>query len=146
MSQGSSQPPFWKRLVRHAVFPLLVYLVLTQLFRDNYPFSHYPMYSKPSSADLHIQFLADGAGNPLPVAWHTGVTGSKVAKLHANRMKKLNNEKAAALDVLHFLRETNEGRRGRELPEQIQLMESTIAFTDGKLVESNRVLAEDRAK
>jgi hypothetical protein len=146
MSEAPSQPPFWKRLTRHAVFPLLVYLVLTQLIRDNYPFSHYPMYSKPSAGDLHIQFLADGDGKPLPVSWHTGVTGSKVGKLLANRMKQHKTEKAAALDVLHFLRETNEGRRGRELPERIQLVETTLAFTDGKLVESSRVLAEDAAR
>ena len=72
---------------------LAIYTVLSLVIKENYPFSHYPMYSKPSAADLHIQFLADGEGKPLPVAWHTGVTGSKVAKLQANRMKKHNNEK-----------------------------------------------------
>ena len=137
--------PLWKRLMQHAVFPLLVYVALTQVFRENYPFSHYPMYSRPNSESVQIQFLADGDNKPLPVAWHTGVTSSKVAKLHANRMKKHHDEKAAAIDVLHFLRETNAGRRGRELPERIRLVETTITLDNGRVVETQRVLVEDKA-
>ncbi len=145
MSDSTNQSPWWKRLTQCAVFPLLVYLALTQAFRENYPFSHYPMYSKPNSEALCIQFLADGDGKPLPVAWHTGVTPSKVAKLHANRMKKFHDDKAAAVDVLSFLREQNAGRRGRELPQRIELIETTLAFKDDGIVESSRMLAEDTA-
>ena len=82
MNGSPAQQPWWRRLTQLAVFPLLVYLVLTQLIRENYPFSHYPMYSRPNSKALGIQFLADGDGKPLPVVWHTGVSPSKVAKLH----------------------------------------------------------------
>lgn len=141
MSESASQSPWWKRLIRSAVFPLLVYVALTQVFRENYPFSHYPMYSKPNSESLCMQFLADGDGKPLPVAWHTGVTPSKVAKLHANRMRNHRDETAASLDVLNFLREQNADRRGRELPQSITLVETTLAYSGGGIVESNRVLA-----
>ena len=143
MSESTIRLPWWKRLTRWAVFPLLVYLALTQAFRENYPFSHYPMYSKPNSDSLSIQFLADGDGKPLRVAWHTGVTPSKVAKLHANRMKKHRDDQAAALDVLSFLRQQNADRRGRELPQSISLVEMTLAYKEGGIVESKRVLAVD---
>lgn len=143
MNDTVPKPSRWRRLTRHPVFPLLVYLVLTQVIRENYPFSHYPMYSRPGPGPLDIQFLADGENHPLPVVWHTGVTASKVAKLHGNRLKKLHDQKAAADDVLLFLREANTERRGRELPAQIRLVESRLSFVDGRIVESQRVLAEN---
>jgi hypothetical protein len=136
----------WARLRRHAVFPLLAYLVLSQALRENYPFSHYPMYSQPSSRPLSFQFLADGSGNPLPVAWHTGMTPSQVGKLHGTRKKTHGDDAAAAAaDVLAFLRTQNAKRKGRELPARIQLMETAIGFEHGGFAESNRVLAENQA-
>ena len=133
--------PAWRWL---AVLPLLLYLVLTQVIRDNYPFSHYPMYSKPTSRPLKFQFLADGAGNPLPVGWHTGVTPSQVGKLHGNRKESLPSEQAAAEDVLAFLRTQNAKRKGRELPARIQLIETSIGFDHNRFVETNRVLGENQ--
>jgi hypothetical protein len=136
----------WVRLGRHAVFPLLVYLVLSQALRENYPFSHYPMYSQPSSRPLKFQYLADGSGKPLPVSWHTGVTPSQVGKLHGTRNKKHDDDAAAAaMDVLAFLRTQNAKRKGRELPARIQLIETSIGFDHGGFAESNRVLAENQA-
>jgi hypothetical protein len=133
----------WRALWRHPVFPLLVYVVLAQAIRDNYPFSAYPMYSQPTSRPLSFQYLADASGNPLPVGWHTGITPSKVGKLHGDRKKKYDDdEHKAALDVLTFLRKQNEDRKGRALPATIQLVETSIGFKDGGFAESNRVLAQ----
>jgi hypothetical protein len=136
--QGSK----WARLRRHAVFPLLVYLVLTQVLRESYPFSHYPMYSKPTSKPLKFQFLADGDGNPLPVGWHTGITPSQVGKTYGDRKGTLASEQAAAENVLLHLRTQNARRKGRPLPERIQLIETTVAMKPGGFTETNRVLAE----
>lgn len=132
-----------KKFTGHAVFPLLVYLVLTQVLRENYPFSHYPMYSKPNSESLDIQYLADGEGKPLPVVWFTGITPSKLSKLMGDRLKTRKNNKDAALDVLAFIRIQNSSRRGRLLPDKIKLMETSIAIQSGRVVESQRVLAEN---
>lgn len=143
MNDAARSEPRWLRITHHAVFPLLIYVLLTQVFRENYPFSHYPMYSKPNSEELHLQFLADADGKPLPVVWHTGITPSKVAKLHANRLKKYHDESKAAQDVLRYLREANDGRPRRALPARVRLMETTIEFKDGRIAESSRVLAED---
>jgi hypothetical protein len=136
----------WARLRRHAVFPLLVYLVLTQVLRESYPFSHYPMYSRPTSRPLKFQFLADGAGAPLPVAWHTGITPSKVGKMYGDRKEKFETEREAALDVLAYLRKQNSRRKGRALPERIQLFETEIGLKAGGFSESNRLLAEHQVQ
>ena len=128
-----------------AVVPLLLYLLLAQVIRENYPFSHYPMYARPTSRPLSFQFLADGSGTPLPVSWHTGVTPSQVGKLHGNRKKQHDDDaQKAAQDVLAFLRTQNAKRKGRALPPRIQLVETAIGFKDGGFTESNRVLAENQ--
>jgi hypothetical protein len=145
MTDASARPR-WRRFVCHPVFPFLVYLVLTQLIRDNYPFSHYPMYSKPNSESLSFQYLADEKGNPLPIRWATGMSPSQLSKIHRNRMGKNSSEQAAALDVLQFVREQNHQRKGHELPEQIRLMEKHMAFTNGQLTESSRMLAQQTEK
>ena len=132
---------WWKRF--HPVWPFLVYLVLTQLIRDNYPFSHYPMYSKPNSESLSFQYLADDKGEPLPLKRLTGLTPSQLSKIHKDRMRKHPSEEEAALDVLQTVRTMNEARsKNRPLPEKIGLMEETMSFSDGRLVESKRVLAQ----
>ncbi|MEI6535510.1 MAG: hypothetical protein WCN98_09240 [Verrucomicrobiaceae bacterium] len=133
----------WKRMIFHPVFPLIIYVLLTQLVRDEYPFSHYPMYSKPNSESVGIQFLADGNGRPLPIMFHTGLSSSQVSKLMGNREKKFATHEEAGRDVLKYIRSVNAGRRGRELPSRIQLVETTIGFKDGVLVESRQVIAED---
>src|SRR6187549_702916 len=94
-----------------AVLPLLGYLMLSQVQRENYPFSHYPMYSRPTSRPLKFQFLTDASGNPLPVGWHTGMTPSQVGKMTGERKQELPSEKAAAMSVLEFLRTQNAKRK-----------------------------------
>lgn len=142
MADLEGQKSRWSRLRRHAVFPLLVYLVLTQVFRDNYPFSHYPMYSKPTSKPLPFQYLADAEGKPLAVGTRTGITPSQVGKMYGEKKRKFPNPHDAAMEVLKDLRARSEKRKGRELPQRIQLIETTIGFKPGGFTETNRVLAE----
>jgi len=135
---------WWTRF--HPVWPFVLYLLLTQLIRDNYPFSHYPMYSKPNSESLSFQYLADEKGEPLPLKRLTGLTPSQLSKLHRDRLRKHPTEEEAALDVLQYVRKQNEPRsRNHPLPEKIELMEETMGFSGGKLVESKRVLAQQSA-
>lgn len=134
--------PWWRRFVCHPVFPFFIYLGLTQAIRDNYPFSHYPMYSKPNSESLSFQYLADGDGKPLPLKWHTGITPSQLSKRYRESKRHNPADEAAALEVLGRMREQNDLRKGRALPERIQLMEDNIRFAaDGTLVENKRSLA-----
>lgn len=138
--------PKWRRWVRHPLFPLLVLLVLTQSFRDEYPFSHYPMYSMPTARPLRFQYLADAEGKPLAHVYHTGVSPSQVGKMHGNAKKTHATEEEAALSVLRFLRTMNAKRPKRPLPERIRLMETLIGFGDGHFVETTKVLAEHEQK
>jgi hypothetical protein len=138
--------PGWKRFVCHPVFPFLVYLVLTQLIRDNYPFSHYPMYSKPNSESLAFQYLADGDGKPLQVRWYTGMSPAQLAKRFRTDMRKNPTEEKAAQALLADIRERNLDRPKHALPDHIQLMEDRLSFDDGKLVENKRVIVGEASK
>ncbi|WP_050031249.1 hypothetical protein [Verrucomicrobium sp. BvORR034] len=154
----------WKRLRRHPVFPLLVFVVLAQIVRDNYPFSHYPMYCNPTSRPLPFQYLADRNQQPLPVVWHTGVTPSRVGKkfgYHKSQLieedikqaKKENRDPRpesdfkpeAGHDVLVFLRKQSLLRKPhRHLPEDVLLMEVTLSFADDGFHENHKVVGRLR--
>ena len=146
MNNPSSAPSGWRRVIKHALFPFVLYLVLTQVIRDNYPFFHYPMYSNPSSEPVRFQFLADEDGQPLPVMWLTGMSPSQLCKILRHRKGKFTTEEEAALNLLSFVREQNAPRKKRKLPESIQLMETTLSFPAGSLVETHRSLAMHTVK
>jgi hypothetical protein len=132
------RPEYWWL----AVVPLLVYLVLAQALRENYPFSHYPMYANPTSRPLTFQFVTDGEGNPVKVGSLTGVTPSQVGKTYGERKKEHPSEQDAAMDVLKFLRKQDTYRKGPAMPDRIRLVETSIGFKGNQFVETNRVLAE----
>jgi hypothetical protein len=141
-AEPTPPPPRWRPWVRHPVFPLLVLVLLTQIFRDEFPFSHYPMYSKPTSRPLKWQYMADGDGKPLAHVYHTGISPSQVGKMHGTNKKHFATEEQAALEVLKYMRNMNAKRPKRPLPEHITLIETQIGFGDGQFIETNRVLAE----
>ncbi len=128
------------------MFVFIIYLVLTQLIRDNYPFSHYPMYSKPNSESLAFQYLADGESKPLQVRWYTGMSPAQLAKRFRTDMRKNPSEEKAAQVLLADIRERNQDRPKHALPDHIQLMEDRLSFDDGKLVENKRVIAGEAPK
>ena len=138
--------PWWRRLERHPIFPLLILLLLTQAIRDEFPFSHYPMYSMPPSRPLKYQFLADEHNMPLAHVYHTGISPSQVGKRHGNQKKVSANEHEAAMKVLLFLRGENAKRPKRPLPEKIRLIETKLGFGNDTFTETNTVLAEHTLK
>ena len=145
VTPGSPPPAasrWWMRLLRHPVFPLIVLVLLTQVFRDEFPFSHYPMYSNPTSRPLKWQYMADGDGKPLAHVYHTGISPSQVGKMHGTNKKHFATEGEAAMEVLKYMRNMNAKRPKRPLPERITLIETQIGFGDGHFIETNRVLAE----
>lgn len=150
---------------RHPIFPLLCLIPLTQIVRDEYPVSHYPMYSQPTSRELRFQYVAGADGRPLPVTTHTGITPSQVGKQYsrfkANLIKDEEKKTGRDLDdlaaiggelektikleagtrTLKIVRERAADRR-RPLNEKIQLVEVTLGFGDGHFLESQKVVAE----
>jgi hypothetical protein len=78
--------------LRTPLTALVLYCVVSVNLQENYPFSHFPMYSNPS-AERPYYVLADGSGNPLPIATLTGITCPKVGKLYRTECQ----ERAAKL-------------------------------------------------
>jgi hypothetical protein len=136
------QHPKVRRLVRHPIFPLMVLVTITQFTRDQFPFSHYPMYSMPTSRPLKWQYMADGEGKPLAHVYHTGISPSQVGKMFGGYKHDFATEEEAALEVLKYLRQKNTQRPKRPLPERIQLIETKVGFGDGHFIETNTVVAE----
>lgn len=125
-------------LRRHAIFPVFVYIVLSMILKENYPFSHFPMYSNPSTKPLSYFYLADGEGDPVRLLYHTGLTPSRLTKRLGNEKTKyekkggLSEEEIVAkagIDVLTFIRKLNAKRiKSRPLPEKIQLVQMRISL------------------
>jgi hypothetical protein len=153
--------PWFQRLQRHAIFPILLYLPLSQALRDNfYPVSHFPMYSNPTSKPLKIHSLTDEEGKLLAVLTHSGVTPSHMSKMYGGFLKeKINQERklaakegrsvkpeedffqAAAVEVLTVLRKQSLKRpAARQLRQSIQLRESQVSVGAGAFEEKMEVL------
>lgn len=153
------------KFLRHPIFPLFCLIPLTQIVRDEYPISHYPMYSQPTSRELRFQYVAGPDGKPLPITTHTGITPSQVGKQYsrfkANLIKDEEKRTGRDLDdlakiggelerriksdagtrTLKIVRERAADRR-RPLDDKIQLVEVTLGFGDGHFTEQQKVVAE----
>ena len=149
-------------LKRHAIFPILVYIALSMILKENYPFSHFPMYSNPSTKPLSYFYLADGEGEPLRLLYHTGLTTSRLTKRVGNEKRKyekgdLKEEEIVAkagVDVLRFIRKMNAKRsKTRPLPEDIQLVQMRITldgsesgFTEERIYVAQNTFKKEAAK
>lgn len=123
--------------LRHPLGQLLVFLLFLYQVKEFYPFTHVPMYSDPEASAPYL-FLADAAGEPLPVRAHCGVTNPKLRKMYRNRLDDYCERRGldrknppptavrdVADDVFAFLRERAEVR-GRPLPAQLQIVHALI--------------------
>jgi hypothetical protein len=155
-------PPWFNALRAHALFPILLYLPLSQALRDNhYPVSHFPMYSNPTAKPLNIHSLTDATGTLLPVMNSCGVTPSHMSKMYGGYLKKMISDEPknahregraprgeeelfplAAQEVLRVLRE-HSLKRGQkwQLRQAIQLRESQVGFSPAGFTEAQHVLA-----
>ena len=96
--------------------------------------------------------ITDGGGNPIPIGTLTGVTTSQVGKTYRNKsrkhgaeMKKSGKEdrterdRIVGAEIFHMLRQRG-SKRGKDLPEKLQLHLVEIRFADGQLEETKRIL------
>jgi hypothetical protein len=138
---------------------------ITQAARDEYPFSHYPMYSQPSTRPLLFPYVADAQGQPLPISSHTGITPSQVGKkfgrthvimleeaeertgrdmddLEKDPQANAEIKRAAAEVTLKFLRAQSLKRKAeRHLKGELQLIEVALSFGDGAFRETKETIA-----
>jgi len=144
----------------HPIFPVLVFMLVSLIVRENFPFSHFAMYSNPSPRPLKFTYLADGEGEPVPILYHTGLSASRMTKKFNYHRGTLQDEakkdgkdpdnaavlagikSEAGAEVLQFMREQSLKRRKRELTDPLQLVEMTVTIEGNQLVERTAVVAE----
>jgi hypothetical protein len=144
-------------LRRHAVFPILLYLPLSQILRDEYPVSHFPMYSNPTTKPLKIHTVTDGSGQMIALVPRSGVTASHVSKKFGYHVKQLieQEEKSArkegrpekpeeafaadaAVSTLSFLRGQSLKRKPKvHLIGELHLWEARVTVGAGGFEEEN---------
>ena len=147
----SRQEP-WSRLLGHTpLTALVIFVTVCLIAKENFPFSNFPMYARPG-AERGYFLVSDGDGQPIPIGSLTGVTASQVGKAYRKKSKELgrqtnplSGESRAARDrivgteIFQMLREQS-AKRGKEVPQKLQLHLVEIRFEDGEIKENKRVL------
>ncbi|CAN5198499.1 hypothetical protein BH23VER1_BH23VER1_35530 [soil metagenome] len=70
------------------LLPLVLATALCLAVGEKYPFSDFPMYSRFSDATFYV-YLADGAGEPIPVQSLTYVRTSRLKKVYENELRDI---------------------------------------------------------
>ena len=140
----------WLRQTRFRC--LLVMTLLCLVLRENYPFSHFPMYSS-FSRSTYFLYLADEKGAPLPTK-RFGLTSSTLKKIFdSQRRKALQNipgsysdrvraaEDTAGRASLRYLDRLAANRpQFQSLLHGVQLVHVRVALPADKLVLETRTL------
>ena len=147
----SRQEP-WLRLLWHTpLTALMIFVVVCLIAKENFPFSNFPMYARPS-AERGYFLVTDGDGQPIPIGSLTGVTSSQVGKAYRKKSKELgrqtnplsgqsrgDRDRMVGIEIFQMLREQS-AKRDKDLPEKLQLHLVEIRFEDGEIKEKKRVL------
>lgn len=64
----------------------LLFVALCLILKENFPFSHFPMYQSFSDYSF-IVYVADKNGAPIPVQTVTGIKTSKIKKIFKNEQE-----------------------------------------------------------
>ena len=123
---------------------LLAYVLLSVLLKENYPFSHFPMYASPSPERHYIR-VTDAKGGLLPIATLTGITSPKVGKIYRKKTEDVARRKgirafdlpladrqAIGLEIFAYLR-TQAARIHQTLPDKINGLTEAITQSSPSL-------------
>ncbi len=163
MSSPAASPPGhagspWDLLsqgwLRTPLTSLLLYCLVSVFLQENYPFSHFPMYSNPSR-ERPYYMVSDGDGNPIPIDTLTGVTCPKIGKIYRKECEelakklKLNKDRlpaehkqAIGEKMFSYLRTEAEAHQ-KTLPPKLLLVRMEISYRNGKLSESSAIIAKE---
>lgn len=143
--------PWCERLLRTPLTALAIFVGLCLIAKENFPFSNFPMYARPS-AERGYFVVTDGEGNAVPVATLTGITAPQVGKAYRKKSKELpssdvpgagesraERDRAIGTEIFRMLRQ-QASKRGKEIPAKLQLHLVEIRFEDGQVKEARRVL------
>jgi len=98
---------FWHRIPLKAA---LAVIIVCFSVRENFPFSHFPMYSSFSDYSYYV-YIADSKGNPIPIETLTSHKTSSLKKIYYEEIKKTRKRlEAAGTDIEGFRFMTTEQR------------------------------------
>lgn len=147
-------PAAWYWLKRTPLVVMVVYCVISLVLEENYPFTHYPMYSNPS-AERSYYLVSDGDGKPLPVAELTGITCPKIGKMFRTKASEVAAEMKVSKSSLgpeqlqaigseiftqlrHYAKDMHTA-----LPPKLQLSRVDISYDNGRVIETPQLLAKE---
>ena len=132
---------------------VILLAILLQIMRENYPFSHLPMYSGLTE-DVDYYFVTDSKGKPLPHGHYFGFSTSKTKKMFNTRLRKISKggntdsatpaqiEEAGKETLAYLMAHINEDRRAQVEKSGLQLQRVTVARKGEHLVKTPSVVAE----
>ena len=140
-------------LTRTPLVTLAIYCTLSVLIRENFPFSHFPMYSNPTAERIYYTISGpDGKG--LPIQTLTGTTDPKIGKIFRTEAEELRKKEHLKHDltdeqvegigkkmIAYFRQEAK--NRGQNLPEKIQINRIYIGYENGQITENPIVIARE---
>lgn len=122
-------------------------VIISFAARENYPFSHYPMYDRFTDHTFYV-YIADGEGDPLPIQTLTGTRTSRIKKPYDKALDVVRKEqdkrkreltpaecRAAGEAALLKLYEdaTESGREKLTARSPIRLYHVNVFARDGKI-------------
>lgn len=130
---------------------LAIFVSLCLIAKENFPFSNFPMYARPS-AERGYFVVTDGEGNAVPVGTLTGITAPQVGKTYRKKSKETSSsaapdagqsraerDRVIGTEIFQMLRQ-QASKRGKAVPAKLQLRLVEIRFADGQVKETTRVL------
>lgn len=142
-------------LRRTRLKPLLILTAACLILREQYPFSHFPMYSSFGKSTYYI-YLADGAGQPLGTNPTAGMSTPTLKKVFDSELRKERRELErrqervgpqsrveAAKRLLARVKSAAVARgTAATLPPVLRLYQVDIRLADGRYEKETILLAE----
>jgi hypothetical protein len=147
-------PAAWYWLMRTPLTVLAIYCLVSIGLEENYPFSHYPMYSNPSAGRSYYMMADAATGNPLPIADLTGITCPKIGKIWRTKIAEIKKDKdkseidekatnqAVGLSFFDQLRGYAK-EKNQVLPARLQIRRVEISYSGEEVVETPEILATE---
>ena len=145
-----------QRLVRlRCLLPFLAISAACLLVREQYPFSHFPMYSSFSPGTDYV-YIADGAGKALPSFRTLGISTATLKKMLQTevRLERLRrpgrgrpsteSKRVAAERLLARFRRADAAGRIGDLPQVLRLYEVRIRLKGRELMKETTLVAQSQ--
>ena len=115
----------------------LVVIPLSLLVQEWFPFSHFPMYARPSEATYFV-YITDDSGNVLPIRTEFGIFAAALKKVHKRHLKQLRERKPwsrkACRQTLDYALDYRKHRVKSEISlTEVQLFVSEVRLTGERI-------------